>query len=375
MVEPLATAPGRIPAPPGGATAAGPVEADAPRRSGAFVTAADRRRYAVVVAVLAAVAVLSTAGVLLWGNEAEPGSRAFWMIARMRVESLGVIGIVALCHSFATVSFHTVTGNRIITPSIMGFEALYTAVSTAAVYVLGAAGVAVLTGVGPFLAQAALMVALATALYSWLLSRPYGSVHLMLHVQVVQRLVQQHVLGVLRQHHRHVRALPLAARELVEVPVLERAEVEEVDRVGHVPLVLQGQPPARVRVAPEPHELSHGQPRHEVVLLPQDGQGLRDPPGRRRGDVVPTHGDRPGVGVLQPADHRQQRGLARPVGPHERGHSPGLDVQVHGSDAHLVAVALHHAAQLDHRRPFLITTTRKVMPPISSMTTVTAPPA
>ena len=179
MAEPLATAPGRIPAPPGGATAAGPVDADAPRRSGAFVTAADRRRYAVVVAVLAAVAVLSTAGILLWGNEAEPGSRAFWMIARMRVESLGVIGIVALCHSFATVSFHTVTGNRIITPSIMGFEALYTAVSTVAVYVLGAAGVAVLTGVGPFLAQAALMVALATALYSWLLSRPYGSVHLM----------------------------------------------------------------------------------------------------------------------------------------------------------------------------------------------------
>ena len=47
MAEPLATAPGRIPAPPGGATAAGPVEADAPRRSGAFVTSADRRRYAV----------------------------------------------------------------------------------------------------------------------------------------------------------------------------------------------------------------------------------------------------------------------------------------------------------------------------------------
>ena len=32
MAEPLATAPGRIPAPPGGATAAGPVDADAPRR-------------------------------------------------------------------------------------------------------------------------------------------------------------------------------------------------------------------------------------------------------------------------------------------------------------------------------------------------------
>jgi len=158
---------------------------DSERRSGPFVTPAARTRYIVLVAVLAAVAVAATAGILLWGNEAEPGSRAFWLIARMRVDSLGVIALVALCHAFATVSFHTVTGNRIITPSIMGFEALYVAVQTAAVYVLGAAGVAVVTGTGPFLLQAALMVALATALYSWLLSRPYGSIHLMLLVGVV----------------------------------------------------------------------------------------------------------------------------------------------------------------------------------------------
>lgn len=185
MAEPSTMRPGRIPALVGGSTAAGPAETDAPRTSGAFTTRRDRVRYVLVVAVLAVVAVLSTAGILLWGNEAEPGSRAFWMIAGMRLDSLGVIAIVALCHSFATVSFHTVTGNRIITPSIMGFEALYTAVQTGAVYVLGAAGIGVVTGTGPFLAQAALMVVLATVLYSWLLSRPYGSIHLMLLVGVV----------------------------------------------------------------------------------------------------------------------------------------------------------------------------------------------
>ena len=36
--------------------------------------------------------------------------------------------IVAFCQAFATVSFHTATNNRIITPSIMGFESLYVAV-------------------------------------------------------------------------------------------------------------------------------------------------------------------------------------------------------------------------------------------------------
>ncbi len=167
-----------------GSTAAGPL-ADRARASGPFVTRAERTRYLVTVAVLAVVGLAATAGILLWGNEATPGSRAFWLIAGMRVDAIGVIALVALCHAFATVSFHTATGNRIITPSIMGFEALYVAVQTAAVYALGAAGVAVVSGTGPFLAQAALMVVLATALYSWLLSRPYGSMHLMLLVGVV----------------------------------------------------------------------------------------------------------------------------------------------------------------------------------------------
>ena len=45
--------------------------------------------------------------------------------------------------------------------------------------------------------------------------------HRVLHVEVVQRFVEQHVVGVLRQHHRHIGALPLPAGELVDEPVLE----------------------------------------------------------------------------------------------------------------------------------------------------------
>jgi hypothetical protein len=42
--------------------------------------------------------------------------------------------------------------------------------------------------------------------------------HRMLHVEVVQRLVEQHVVGVLGEHHRDIRALPLTAGELVDEP-------------------------------------------------------------------------------------------------------------------------------------------------------------
>ncbi|MDO5634107.1 MAG: iron chelate uptake ABC transporter family permease subunit [Micrococcus sp.] len=155
------------------------------RRTTVFAEPATRTRLIVLVVLLVAISFAATVGILTWDNKAVPGSAGFWMIVQLRASSLGVIALVALCHAFATVTFHTLTGNRIITPSIMGFEALYISVQTVAVFTLGAAGVAAVTGVGPFIVQALLMVALATALYSWLLTRPYGSLHVLLLVGVV----------------------------------------------------------------------------------------------------------------------------------------------------------------------------------------------
>src|SRR5699024_11981463 len=54
--------------------------------------------------------------------------------------------LVAFCQAVATITFMTVTNNRIITPSIMGFESLYTVIQTGAVYAFGVAGVVALQG-------------------------------------------------------------------------------------------------------------------------------------------------------------------------------------------------------------------------------------
>ncbi len=51
----------------------------------------------------------------------------------------------------------------------------------------------------------------------------------MAHVEVVQRFVQQHDVGVLGEHHGNVCALPLPARQLVDGAVFKRSEIEEVD--------------------------------------------------------------------------------------------------------------------------------------------------
>ena len=77
------------------------------------------------------------------------------------------------------------TSNRIITPSIMGFEALYVAVQTTSVYMLGIAGVVALQGVPQFVLQVALMVGFALLLYGWLLSGRYGNLQVMLLIGIV----------------------------------------------------------------------------------------------------------------------------------------------------------------------------------------------
>ena len=157
----------------------------APRATGAFATAAARRRFRAVVAGLAAAAVLVVVGTLAWDNPMPVGTEGFWIIARMRATSVVVILVVAFCQAIATVSFQTATNNRIITPSIMGFESLYRAVQTSSVYFLGVAGITAIQGVSQFLLQVALMVGFALLLYGWLLSGRYGNLQVMLLVGII----------------------------------------------------------------------------------------------------------------------------------------------------------------------------------------------
>ncbi|NKS96297.1 iron chelate uptake ABC transporter family permease subunit, partial [Rhodococcus hoagii] len=115
--------------------------------SGAFATVRERRRYWAVVSGLAVLAVAFAFGVLAWDNPLPVGSPGFWRVAELRATSLVVIAIVVICQAMATVAFQSATNNRIITPSIMGFEALYVAVQTASVFFLVPAGVVALQGV------------------------------------------------------------------------------------------------------------------------------------------------------------------------------------------------------------------------------------
>ncbi|PZQ88959.1 MAG: enterochelin ABC transporter permease [Leifsonia xyli] len=160
--------------------------ASAPRRGlGPYADRAHRIRYRVTVAALVIGACVITILLLSWGNGYELFSERWWRISTMRATAIIVIATVTFCQAFATVTFQTVTGNRIITPSIMGFESLYILVQTAIVFFFGVAGVGETSPFGQFLLQAAMMVAFSVLLYSWLLSGRFGNLHVMLLVGII----------------------------------------------------------------------------------------------------------------------------------------------------------------------------------------------
>lgn len=141
------------------------------------------RRARPLILVYAASLAVAVA-IVVWSNPAPVGSTGFWLIVQSRFTSLATIALVAVAQAVATVMFHTVTANRILTPSILGFDALYVLSQTALVFVFGVSATKV-EGVPKILVQSAVMVLFATVLYGWLFSGKRANLHLMLLIGVV----------------------------------------------------------------------------------------------------------------------------------------------------------------------------------------------
>lgn len=76
------------------------------------------------------------------------GARGNWeFVLEFRGRKLAGLLLVALTMSSATLIFQTITGNQILTPSIMGFDALYLLLLSVLVYGLGAQAYLQMSGV------------------------------------------------------------------------------------------------------------------------------------------------------------------------------------------------------------------------------------
>lgn len=113
-------------------------------------------------------ALLLAAFSALWMFHALPeNGRAF--ILKLRLTKLAGLIIVGAAVAVATVLFQTVAANRVLTPSIMGFDSLYQLLQTSMVVVLGTTGFVMLSGGMKFVIEVAILCALAGVLFGTLL--------------------------------------------------------------------------------------------------------------------------------------------------------------------------------------------------------------
>lgn len=112
---------------------------------------------------------------------------------------LATMLLVAFACGIATLLFQTVTNNRILTPSVMGLEALFILLQTLLIFFIDANGLRALGTVGQFICEAALLVLFSTFLYRWLLGHVGVNLHRVLLVGLVCGTLFRSISGLLQR--------------------------------------------------------------------------------------------------------------------------------------------------------------------------------
>ncbi|MFK3936786.1 iron chelate uptake ABC transporter family permease subunit [Alkalihalobacillus sp. NPDC078783] len=155
------------------------------RSARAFRYKHEEKRYWIILITLIALGLLASYGLLVYKNPVPIDSPSFVPVTKRRMVALIAMITAAVCQSLATVAFQSITNNRIITPSLLGFESLYSVINTSTIFFFGAAALINFNGTGPFLIQVAAMVMMSLILYGWLLSGKYGNLQILLLVGII----------------------------------------------------------------------------------------------------------------------------------------------------------------------------------------------
>jgi iron complex transport system permease protein len=147
-----------------------------------------------VIIILAALAAVS---IVLFMTV---GARGRWgFVLSFRGTKVLSMVLVAYAIAVSTVLFQTVSHNRILTPSIMGFDALYILIQTGLIFLISSGGAAMLDPRLLFASQVVLMIVFSGILYRWLFSGSSRSLHLLILVGIVFGVLFRSLSGFMQR--------------------------------------------------------------------------------------------------------------------------------------------------------------------------------
>ncbi|WP_223304640.1 MULTISPECIES: iron chelate uptake ABC transporter family permease subunit [unclassified Rhodococcus (in: high G+C Gram-positive bacteria)] len=138
----------------------------------------DRRtRVLVVLAVIAVAVVCAYMFLFVTGS---------WNYA-MKVRTRQVLSMILVGYAtaFAAVIFQTITNNRILTPSVMGFDSLFMLIQTIIVFFFGAGALTAIDPRAKFGVEVLVMIVFALVLYWTLFGRESGDLYVLVLVGIV----------------------------------------------------------------------------------------------------------------------------------------------------------------------------------------------
>ena len=145
----------------------------------------ERKSYILALIILSLLSVLIIYGLLVYNNPVSIDSPSFLPVIKRRKNAIIAMTIAAICQAVGSILFQSVTNNKIITPSILGFEAIYSTVNTAIMYILGIGGFMALDGKKFFIFQIILMVGICLLLFIGIFNKRDGNIELMLLIGVI----------------------------------------------------------------------------------------------------------------------------------------------------------------------------------------------
>lgn len=140
----------------------------------------DKKAFVIILILLAAFLIFSAMFLFIGLN-----SKNISFFLPKRFIKVATIVLVSYCVSYFSVSFQTITNNRLLTPSVIGLDALYMFIQTVIVMFIGTGTISIMTGYTNFIISVVVMVLSSCVLFLVLFKKERTNIYFLILVGII----------------------------------------------------------------------------------------------------------------------------------------------------------------------------------------------